>query len=75
MPSEITNVKEYGFNNPHITIWTATGVFFVGALRRQYRPVTEYLKQNTAFNLSIKTAHKVNEALYQNDVFGRKKKV
>ena len=64
-PEDIRNVKEYGFFNPYIKIWTTKGNFFVGVFSKQYFGVTEFLKTMTSFDLTVKTAHKFNVLFFK----------
>jgi len=64
-PEDIQSVKEYGFFDSYIKIWTTKGDFFVGAFSRQYIGVTEFLKTNTSFDLTVKTTHKFNVFLFK----------
>ena len=67
-PADIRKVREYGFNNPFVRIWTTHGKFTVGAMREQYDAVTEYLKQNTPFDLEGAFVHHFNVAFYRTPV-------
>lgn len=64
-PEDIVQAKEFGPIDPYIRVWTYKGTFFVGALRRQYGPVTMFLKEHTEFDLAGTIKHDLNKTLFQ----------
>ena len=64
-PKDIEDVHEYGGNNPFIKVWSLKGSFIIGAMRKEYDNVTEWLRQNTSFDLTNKFVHKCNRLFYR----------
>ena len=66
--ADISKVCEYSFNNPFIRLWTTHGTFTMGVQCSEYDKVTEFLNQNTSFDISTCLAHRWNVALYRTSV-------
>jgi hypothetical protein len=59
-PTEIIEVKEFGFNNPFLLITTATGRFHVGAMTGQYDDVVRFLQRHIGSDFCHSLAHRWN---------------
>jgi hypothetical protein len=64
-PSDIIEVKEYGFNNPFIMVTTRNGRFHVGALMRQYDDVARILQRYVGSEWCYCFAHLFNVLFYR----------
>lgn len=65
LPSEIYQVKIYGWNNPYLKLWTKKGVFKIGGLRKEYVAVINFLELKTNFKLEHSLTNNHNYILYQ----------
>ena len=60
LPSQIVEVKEFGFNNPFLMVTTADGRFHVGVMTNQYDEVVDILGQYVGNSFRHRFAHRWN---------------
>ena len=65
LPTDIAEVKEFGFNNPFLLVTTADGRFHVGALTGQYDEVVRVLERYVGSGFCRRFVHRWNVFFYR----------
>ena len=60
LPSDIIEVREFGFNNPFVLVTTAEGRYHVGAMTNQYDEVVQILERYAGSGFYRRFVHRWN---------------